>query len=229
MISSSQIDNTQSVAFSTGLQGGLDVTTQKDLDSPAARLRDARKRAGYRSATQAAKALGVVVTTYRTHENGDRALLPDAASHYGKSFSVSPAWLLYGMTAPESERRIPVVGSVGVGAEVKMQANETDTIPAPPGLTGEANALRVLGSSLYPRFQDGDTLIYGQRVTYERAQGRECVVGLADEAGEETGEILVRRVGPVARGGEVLLESSNAPSISRRAAWYAPVEWVRPA
>lgn len=205
------------------------MTLRVDLETPYKRLRDARKRAGYPSATAAADALGVVRTTYRTHENGDRAILPDSAQRYGTAFGVSPAWLLYGIEEASVERRVTVVGTVGLGAEVKMQAAKHDTIPAPPGLGSEVKALRVEGDALYPRYNDGDVLFYGKPVPYEMAQDRECVVELADEAGTPTGERLLRRVGPVARHGEVVLTSANVPSITRRVAKFLPVEWVRPA
>lgn len=192
-------------------------------DDAPSRLRLARERAGHRSATRAAEALGVVVTTYRTHENGDRTISAECALRYAEAFGVSPAWILYGTEAPSPARRIPVSGMVVSGAEVQMRTTDMQTVEAPPGLSRNAIALRVQGDALYPRYSDGDVLIYESRVGYEDAVGRECIVKI-----HGSGEILVRRVGPVARGGEVVLEAPNAAPLTRRVDWYSPVAWVRP-
>lgn len=61
----------------------------------AARLRQARKEAGYSSASEAADAFDSIKTpTLTSHENGTRAFDVDAAIRYGKAFKVAPAWLL---------------------------------------------------------------------------------------------------------------------------------------
>lgn len=64
--------------------------------TPNDRLRKARLAAGYQSASQAAKALGVAVSTYIAHENGQNTFGTARAERYGAVFSVSSAWLLTG-------------------------------------------------------------------------------------------------------------------------------------
>jgi DNA-binding XRE family transcriptional regulator len=59
------------------------------------RLILAREAAGYRKATDAAEAMGVVRSTYLGHENGSRGL-GRAAEHYAEFFRVKVDWLLYG-------------------------------------------------------------------------------------------------------------------------------------
>lgn len=59
------------------------------------RLRFARERK-FRSASQAAKALGVPVSTYLAHENGQNQFDLVQAKLYGRKFNVSPLWLLSG-------------------------------------------------------------------------------------------------------------------------------------
>lgn len=63
------------------------------------RLRLARA-VKYRSAAQAAEALGVAASTYRAHENGQNEFSPEEARHYGKKFGVSAAYLLTGEGLP---------------------------------------------------------------------------------------------------------------------------------
>ena len=70
--------------------------------SMSARLRQARKAAGYKTATAAIHALAWRASTYRAHENGQNNYNPKDAVKYGKAYSVDPAWLLIGDTEPVS-------------------------------------------------------------------------------------------------------------------------------
>ena len=60
-----------------------------------ARLREARKKAGFATATEAARALGVSYPTYASHENGSRGLR-DKLETYGRRFGVTADYLLTG-------------------------------------------------------------------------------------------------------------------------------------
>ncbi|MTH95412.1 helix-turn-helix domain-containing protein [Roseibium sp. RKSG952] len=60
------------------------------------RLRTARKRAGFSSATSAAEAMSVNPTTYTSHENGHRDFDEDTAAKYARRFKVDVAWLVFG-------------------------------------------------------------------------------------------------------------------------------------
>lgn len=68
----------------------------RKADTPHDRLRQAREEAGFRSATAAAKAVGIPVGTYGGHENGSRSFDSVAATLYGTRFGVRPGWLLFG-------------------------------------------------------------------------------------------------------------------------------------
>ena len=61
------------------------------------RLRLARKKAGFDSASQAAKRFGWAVSTYIAHENGQNLYDADAAEIYAKAFNVGAEWLLLGI------------------------------------------------------------------------------------------------------------------------------------
>jgi phage repressor protein C with HTH and peptisase S24 domain len=68
---------------------------------------------------------------------------------------------------------------------------------------------------------DGDMLIYDEHCCARRADGQECVVGLAD------GRRFVKIVRDE-RDGTVTLESWNAPPIRRVVAeWIALIVWVK--
>ena len=60
------------------------------------RLQKARERAGFGSASSAAKSLGIAVSTYISHENGNREFNADHAKRYARRFAVTPEWLLWG-------------------------------------------------------------------------------------------------------------------------------------
>jgi phage repressor protein C with HTH and peptisase S24 domain len=60
------------------------------------RLKEARQKAGYKTATAAIDAFGWSSSTYRAHENGQNGFKPSDAELYGKAYRVSPSWLLLG-------------------------------------------------------------------------------------------------------------------------------------
>lgn len=66
------------------------------MDTPHERLRYARKKSGYQSGADAAEALKIKVSTYRSHENGNRGFDMPEAVRYGAAFKVAPLWLLSG-------------------------------------------------------------------------------------------------------------------------------------
>lgn len=94
---------------------------------PYERLKLARERAGYETATSAATAMGCAVATYVHHENGTRGIPSARAARYAKFFRVTPEYLLFGkgdeptqnaLPLRESNvplRSIPILGSVQAG------------------------------------------------------------------------------------------------------------------
>ncbi|SFT88485.1 hypothetical protein SAMN05444141_104117 [Pseudovibrio denitrificans] len=63
---------------------------------PNERLRTARFNAGFKTASAAARSLGVNVSTYSSHENGSRSFGQEEATHYARRFKTSPQFLLFG-------------------------------------------------------------------------------------------------------------------------------------
>lgn len=60
------------------------------------RLKQARIKAGYRSAAEAANSFGWTGSTYAAHENGTRGVKPDDAKKYALAFRIDPGFLMFG-------------------------------------------------------------------------------------------------------------------------------------
>ena len=83
--------------------------------------------------------------------------------------------------------RVPIVGKIGAGGSVVFVAlrdeefiEESETVPRPPGVSGKLVALMVEGSSMLPKYSDGD-IIYIQRThegILEDDVGDDCAVRL---------------------------------------------------
>ena len=136
-------------------------------DAPSHRLRQARERAGYKTAKEFAEKHEVPQPTYAMHESGKRGLRPDTAHRYADILGVSEAWLLTGSGPMQLQEdaapfvpffrvNVPVVGYVGAGAEVYPfddfpLGEGLEKVPAPEGIGGESIvAVRIRGSSMHP-------------------------------------------------------------------------------
>lgn len=95
---------------------------RESMSDPASRLREAREAAGYYSASAAAKAMGIGMSTYIQHENGGRGIPANRALQYGRFFRVRPEWLLFGRgekDVPRAEPQLtmlPVLPRIQAGA-----------------------------------------------------------------------------------------------------------------
>lgn len=196
------------------------------MDTVGKRLRWARENhSPYETGTDAARAYGWPVSTYLGHENGDRNPSRERAKKYARAYKVRWEWLLEGEgnPTPKEQPRPRVVGYVGAGAEVipldEHGSGESVDLPPP-----NAEAVIVRGDSMYPRYQDGEKLLY---VPEDRPAsdliGRECVVKLSD------GRMLVKQIRRRIRGNRYDLASYNAPMIEDvEVEWAAPVMWRAP-
>lgn len=66
-----------------------------DFRAAGQRLRKVRQMRGHPDASDAARAMGIPVPTYQSHENGLRNMIKNAQA-YARFFQVSTEWLLYG-------------------------------------------------------------------------------------------------------------------------------------
>lgn len=205
--------------YGNPLRIGSDDTLR--IMEPNERLRQAREEAGYETAAEAARRFGWPVPAYRHHENGIRRFDMGRAETYAKAFRVSPEWLAFGRGTFE-RKGVPVVGYVGAGSEVFPfdDGGALDWVDAMPGIHPNAVAVIVRGDSMYPRYFDGDVLVYDEHISVRRANGQECVIALTD------GRRLVKTVR--ATSTLVILESFNAAPIENpEIEWVAPILWVK--
>lgn len=120
--------------------------------------------------------------------------------------------------------RVPIVGKIGAGGSVVFvavqddeQVDPEDTVLRPPGISGKLVALEVEGSSMLPKYHDGD-ILYIQRNhegILEEDIGDDCAVRL------KSGETYVKQL---VRGSEperFTLRSLNAPDMEN-----VEVEWA---
>ena len=174
----------------------MDADTLRIME-PSDRLRQAREKAGFPKATDAARAYGWNEITYTSHENGARGLRPDVAEKYAKALRTPVEWLLYGKTkaAPKAEgtvKTVPLVGHVGAGAEAHYYGSgdgEFDEVPAPEGATEASVAVEIRGESL-GSFFDRWIVHYDdiRRPVTTDLIGQLCVVGTAD------GRVLIKKI-----------------------------------
>lgn len=121
------------------------------------RLEFARRKAGYGSRTEAAKALGIGISTYTHHENDTRDFDAEAAEIYARKFKTTPEWLLYehgdapdgNSGAPGKPRNVEILAWVTAGKMQNPDASEILGTVQVGGLPiGDWIALRVQGDSM---------------------------------------------------------------------------------
>ena len=133
------------------------------------RLKKARIDAGYRTAKDAADALGIPYPTYAAHENGSRLYESDVATVYARKFKVPMEWLLTGKggtvtpLAKSPLASVPIIGIVRAGAWQDINAGDEsvyEVVPAAPDAPAEWQyAFTVEGTSLDKIAQPGDILV----------------------------------------------------------------------
>jgi repressor LexA len=154
----------------------------------AARLKAARKDAGFSSVGEAATTLGVPYPTYAAHENGSRAFDNEAAAFYARRYRVSIDWLLTGKGERTSRpTTVPVMGYLGAGAEVEPEFEQVppeglDQIDIPFSLPDDLIAFVVKGDSMLPFYKDGTTIIVyrHQKRPIEAFYGEDAAVRTSD-------------------------------------------------
>lgn len=156
------------------------------------RLRQARQKAGYASATEAAEAFGWGVAGYRHHENGTRSFGLDAARKYARAFRVKPGWLL-GMDgvdgSPPSEvtaKTVLIVGgsvAAGVWREAKEVFDQFEIEAPAPVPDAERFGLVVEG--------------YSMDLCYEPGTVLDCISIYTNGVEPESGDhVIVERIKP---------------------------------
>jgi transcriptional regulator with XRE-family HTH domain len=192
------------------------------------RLRQARLDAGYASAAEAARRLGMAYPTYAAHENGTRQPKKEEIERYARHFRKSFMWLLTGKSDSRLNS-VPVLVYVGAGAEVHAIADyenggAVEYVDSPPWGDTNCVAARIKGDSMYP-LQDGWLIFWtrNQEGVPDGCLHKLCVVQV------KNGPTLVKILRPGSRHGVFNLESWNAPlKIDAVIEWAAVVSDIRP-
>lgn len=194
------------------------------------RLKEARKRAGFKTAKDAAESLGIKYVTYSSHENsqsGGRGVPRDAALQYSRRFGVSLEWLLTGKEQSTQTRQVPLKGKIGAGQTIIPFDGDCPLsyVDAPPDAAAGTVAVEVDGDSMLPAYESGDLLFYSTHTQPHEMIGRRCVAKLVD------GRILIKIIRRGSTDGLWTLQSMNigTSDIEDQAIeWVAKIDWVKP-
>lgn len=197
------------------------------------RLRRARVKAGYETATDAANFLGVSPPTYASHENGSRGVTADRARRYARAFKVDPEWILYGrgdekgdesaaLDGGDDRDLVPVYdvqASAGDGVTI-YDEQAVAQLAFPPGYLSKLTAanpkdlkiISVKGDSMLPTLADDDVVMLD---VSKRDLSYDGLFVIRD-GGDA---LLVKRIGRASTAGRVSLISDNRaiyPTVERR-------------
>lgn len=150
----------------------------------AFRLKAAREK-HFKSAMQAAEAMGISYGTYSGHESGSRGFGDKTAARYAKFFRVPVDWLVLGIGSMTRTNVVPIVGLVGLGGEIQWDEDghvHLGEVELPFSLPPGCFALEAKGDSQHPRVKDGEVVITRWHEGAVRDLiGREAVVELSDK------------------------------------------------
>lgn len=206
------------------------------LDTPAERLRWARKNRNISSMDAAAEALGIPAGTYRGHENGKRNFGKESARRYARFFHVPYDWLVYGRGSPQSDleqdnQTVPVVGSVEAGNQVMFlrdnlaDIDDLERVTPPAEVALDGRAVRVNGDQT--GFYHGDLVFFEEQVmgvalADSGLVGKECVVKTVP------GQTWIRKLyRGSAPGLWNLISKGESPIMDAEVAWAARVQYVK--
>lgn len=120
---------------------------------------------------------------------------------------------------------VPITGRVGAGGSVIFEELVDHAAPRPPGLGGNIEALEVAGTSMLPRYSNGD-IVYISRTAdgvQEEDIGEYCAVRLT------TGETYIKQLSHGSRPGFFTLRSLNDDDIvDVELEWATPIIFVLP-
>lgn len=129
---------------------------------------------------------------------------------------------------------VPVLGNIGAGGQVLFTVDPDDElnadtdvemVPRPPMTVGRLMALKVIGSSMLPKYEDGE-IVYVRRDhdgVLPEYLNRYCAVRTSEDG------IFLKILAPGSKAGCYTLRSLNAPDMENvEVIWAAPVLFVMP-
>lgn len=154
----------------------------------ADRLKQVRKKAGFETVADAARATKLHRQNWADHEARRRQIREHNAREYAKALNrVAPAlklswaWLLTGQDVAQGAK-VPLKGYVGGGARVYgLGAEDIDSIDAPPGADELDQAFVLRGASM-PPFRDGGMILATPVSDVSEVLFRLAIVDLEDDS-----------------------------------------------
>ena len=178
-------------------------------NEPHERLAWARAQAGYKSATDAARAFGWNENTYRSHENGERGLRRKVAETYAKAFHVTPAFLMLGAREGNRSSIVPIIGEAADRGYLNFvgdfDGKDHTHIALPFEVRDEMVAIEVCQDSYLISFQPRDLLLF-----WFRPFGR-IVLDHFSMISTKSGDNLLRILRPGSKPDTFNLEIPSAP------------------
>lgn len=154
-----------------------------------------------------ADALGRYPSVVTAILKGERELKARELATIAEYLEVEPP-----RTPSEEQHVLPVIGAIGAGGTIDVaseQLSQADPLfeitvpfPVPPDAVG----LQVKGSSMWPRYDEGDVII-----CYRYSQDPEPLVGWEAAVGTPDGERYLKNLMRGSARGLYNLESHNAP------------------
>jgi hypothetical protein len=119
-----------------------------DRRAQGARLMSASQKY-FKTASMAARSLGIAGPTYLAHENGTRQIRDDMSVFYAKQFNVSPNWLLLGTGPGPDPADAPAPGAPAEPRTASLAAAGASQYPAWRG-AGLSRLMQELKASIGP-------------------------------------------------------------------------------
>lgn len=136
------------------------------------RLRSARIAAGYKTAAEAARAIGEHPQNVRDHEADRRGVPPEKAEAYARTYKTDPGAILFGeghtsssgVSENDNVRMVGVIGEIRAGAFAPIPDDEPtpwEFVPVSLPEYARANlfALYVVGRSMDRHYPDGSAVV----------------------------------------------------------------------
>lgn len=150
------------------------------MNTPGERLKHIREQRGFATARDAARSYGWDISTYHSHENGNRGIPPDAAIKYARAFSFTLDWLYRGASNDATQgvastpnlafKLVPrlswnFIEKYGDLETAMAHATEFASLPQSMVLKGPVFSLVIVGDSMVntegpDSFKEGDEVVF---------------------------------------------------------------------
>lgn len=207
-----------------------DVGNDAYMGDVGDRLRQARVKAGFKSARKAAEAMGLKYSTYASHENGQTEPDREDVHRYARRFKASPAYILTGEGKIGAQNLAPLMGRIGAGGDIDPDYEQVpeggiEDIELPINVGIDAIAFEISGASMKPRYDHGALI-----VCTKSGRDPDGLIGLEVAVRTADNKRYLKTLRAGRRRGLYTLESFNSDPITDvRLAWVGEILAVIPA